>query len=802
MNAFVRALGTVFIVVLSIFFLFGCFTFMLFQADAFSVPASEATFFQRINPWNTIKIIIEFGFVEAAILVNKYLISRYMSYIITAVLLVLFIIVMDKLFILAVRALQLKHKDTKLYGSASLADKKELKKKNLLNNTGIIFCQTDEAEFKQKRLPKPSKRKFGNQSMLYNVSYNRWAQNPTTYVQKRYGDIIASALGEHAMIFGTTGGGKGVCCHIPTLFAWQGSIVDFSPKSEEFAITSNHRSKFSRAMKFDPEHPKESFHINPLIYIQRGGSTIAEVQDLAETLCPDANSSSQDPYWNTQGKRLFSGICIYILYCMPKERKNLASVYAFFYTYMEALDEDEKDLRSGEAPNAEMNHSQKIIYQYVLALRKFMERFDVETYKEDMIAKHGADFDVDLSTDEARKYLDENDKITLEYALNTLTDFTTTNSKEFLSIKNMLTSRLTVLSDPNVQEITSRSDFRFEDFQSGVENEHGQLVPLSLYNVCSLSGLKRLAPLLRIVYQQMFHTLTKNYSESELKRNFQLLFYFDEFYLLGKMDFILEALTLARGYKMTFVISTQTVQNLVSVYGDANIFEDNTNKKVVLQVNSDDTAKKIEAILGTENRVEKNYSYSGDIALDHRNETISYQQVGRSVMTSEEIRRMDGNDCIFIATGPLQSTRPYKAKLIRYYADKRFSRLYKDRRGNMLPPADMDENRPYERNVKEGQMRYGVDPNGWFFVSANEETFEETEKGGYVGGLHANVVVENAQMSDGGTRQVVNDIPHVEEEKKSDLLHGDGPEIEDVQELEVNMWTVAEVRAKKEARDE
>ena len=121
-------------------------------------------------------------------------------------------------------------------------------------------------------------------------------------------------------------------------------------------------------------------------------------------------------------------------------------------------------------------------------------------------------------------------------------------SRQLSSVVSTMMSNLQVIADPNVQEVTSRSDFTMEDFVDGVADDTGKKRPVSLYLCMSLASMQRLIPIMKIFYEQAITLLTRCTPEECKKRPYRLLLIFDEFRQMGKMDIVEKALALSAGF--------------------------------------------------------------------------------------------------------------------------------------------------------------------------------------------------------------------------------------------------------------
>lgn len=593
------------------------------------------------------------------------------------------------------------NKKTTLHGSSKWATEKELAEAGLLHGTGLVLGQTYDATYKETK-KKPPKRKKGESRAEFAERKARFDPLEKNMSFVKPGRLITQEKNAHTLIVGSTRSGKGVSVIIPTEFLWQESMIIFDPKAEGWDIAGNFRSRFSFCFKFEPEKPNESIHYNPLLSIRRGRQTIPDIQNLSYILIPN-NENEKDPFWNNEARKLFAAVVGYVIYCEPPERKTFAQVYSIFSNTEALQDEDESDEDEGLSMvkrylNSYAKKADKYIQERALPIdldNKLRNKDKLSSKEREILEK------------QAKGYLDEDDRNSLRRIQQDLIYFANCEDKQLSSVVSTMTSQLQVIADPNVQAITDRSDFIMDDFVRGVKAEDGKLHPLTLYLVASASSIQRLVPLFKIFYEQAITLLTR---ELEMKRPYRLLLMFDEFRQLGKMEIVEKALALTAGYGILCCIAVQTFAQLRVLYQDEAMFIDNFAYQVVLKVNDEQTCAKIERILGQATKQHWSESYSGNanmMTTTGRNRQV--QEVGRSLMTAEEVRTMPDNELLIISSG----MHPYKGKKVRYYLDERFRRLYLDKKGHKLPVPKMEDNYPHPETIDKDGVNHGIDGEGW-----------------------------------------------------------------------------------------
>lgn len=616
------------------------------------------------------------------------------------------------------------NKKTSLHGSAKWATDEELEDMGLLGNTGVVLGQTFNADYEAEER-KPPERKRGESVEDFRDRQLRWSPGKD-FTLRRPGDLIMQQANAHTLIVGSTRSGKGVGCIIPTAFKWPESIIILDPKEENWQVTASFRARFSYTFKFQPENPKESIHYNPLLSIRRGVATMPDIQNLCLSLIA-LNAESKDPFWDNEARKLLAAVIGYVIYCMPPEKKTFREVYSIFTADdpdLKAEKEAEAALtEDGEEMQADKSAVQERLEFYANNTAKFIDEAKQHLMMSDDLKEQYLDrFSQSKKVREkiekrATGLLMKEDLDNLDRIKQDLAYFASCEQRQLSSVVSTMMSNLQVIADPNVQMVTDRSDFMIEDFLDGITDDSGKARPISLYLVTSLASMQRLMPIMKIFYEQAITLLTRELK----KRPYRLLLVFDEFRQMGKMEIVERALALSAGYGVLCMIVIQSYEQLKTLYQSDALFTDNFAYQVILRVNDPVTCKKIEEMLGQKTERYKKMNTSGNMGeIIHRHESFDIQELGRSLMTAEEVRTMPDDEEVIIASG----MHPYKAKKVRYYLDRRFTPLYKTKngKGSPYPEPKLEDNYPHpeilDKDPKTGKliMKGGLDREGWHLL--------------------------------------------------------------------------------------
>jgi type IV secretion system protein VirD4 len=189
------------------------------------------------------------------------------------------------------------------HGSARWASEADLRKVGLLDQAGVVLCQTQDARY--------TSRPDGKGGV-------RWAM-------KRPGQLVRHSGPEHVLVFAPTRSGKGIGTVVPTLLCWEASTVVFDIKKELWTLTAGWRRKFSHCWRFEPM-ASDSVRYNPLLEIRRGESEVRDAQTVAETLI-DPDGAKEKDHWKISGAALLTGAILHVLYA--EQDKSLRGLAAF-----------------------------------------------------------------------------------------------------------------------------------------------------------------------------------------------------------------------------------------------------------------------------------------------------------------------------------------------------------------------------------------------------------------------------------------------------------------------------------------
>lgn len=457
---------------------------------------------------------------------------------------------------------------------------------------------------------------------------------------------------EHIIAFAPTRSGKGVGLVIPTLLAWQGSVLVHDIKGENWALTAGYRQSIGqRCLKFAPTlSDGTSCHFNPLNEIRIGtDKEVADTQNIA-TMIVDPDGKGLNDHWAKTGFALLVGVILHVLYAEEIKDKTLKSV---------------ANLLSDPT------------------LTSVDELFEhMKTYEHDKLNVRGW---VDLQGKPTRTH-----PVVAQSAQEMLNKA----DNEKSGVISTAMSFLSLYRDPVVAENVSRSDFSIPDLMGDAKGE--KVPPVSLYLVVPPSDKDRLKPLIRLILNQVVRRLTESmeFKGGRSVDGFQhrLLLMIDEFPSLGKLDIFVESLAYVAGYGMKMYLICQDTAQLYKEYGKDETIIANCHVRVVYAPNRLETAEWLSKILGKKTLVTENttFSYNGQFLPYQTGMSGGLQYQGRELLTVEEVMALRGpikdargNIVVPGAMITLMAGKPpvYGTQML-YFKDPEFLRRAK------IPPPD------------------------------------------------------------------------------------------------------------------
>ena len=267
-------------------------------------------------------------------------------------------------------------------------------------------------------------------------------------------------------------------------------------------------------------------------------------------------------------------------------------------------------------------------------------------------------------------------------------------------------------NDPLVRDVTSKSDFSITDLRRN---------PASIYIVIAQGHLKRLAPLVRLLFQQIINLISESEPDEANGEKYQVLFVLDEFRSLGSMHALVEGITAVGGHGGRLMIVVQNLANLYENYGryGAETFISNCDIQVYMSPNDKETPEYISASIGDYTRPQTSKSWKGGEL------STSYQEreEGARLIRPEEVRKLPREKVIILVRG----MSPIRTNRVSYFKDSKLAPIWKKQKGEFPDPAPLPDY--YDEGYGAGGSHAPVPPHlAARQADAEVSTTHETER--------------------------------------------------------------------------
>ena len=214
-----------------------------------------------------------------------------------------------------------------------------------------------------------------------------------------------------------------------------------------------------------------------------------------------------------------------------------------------------------------------------------------------------------------------------------------TGERELSSVWTTVIRPLSLYADPLIAASTDASTLDLEDLQHGPE-------PLSLYLLApSPRSLERLHPIYRVIVDVAMARLTDRAVSATARR---LLVCAEEMPAYGYMPSLNKGASDMAGYGIKGFFVAQDLDQFEDVYGQKNTIWGNTETKIFHAPDNERTAERISRyILGAATVANPVASRQGFL----RDGSVSYQQVERPLLTTDEVQALDPSQMIVRRTG-------------------------------------------------------------------------------------------------------------------------------------------------------
>ena len=246
--------------------------------------------------------------------------------------------------------------------------------------------------------------------------------------------------------------------------------------------------------------------------------------------------------------------------------------------------------------------------------------------------------------------------------------------KTYGSILSSLQSKLGKFDSKDIAEVTSTDTINFEDI--GTKKTAVYVISSDTHTAYDF--------LLTIFFSQMIQQLY-NYADLNGGRlKVPVFFILDEFANIGRIPDFDKKISTSRSRGIQFSVILQNLDQLEAVYEKSyETIIGNCDTHVFLGSNSYKTVEYFSKALGEKTIFRQSKSTNRDKHWHKQGYSDSEQLMGRALMTPDELRRMDNDDCIIFEKG----IKPIRARKYYYFVKKR---LYQDLQAYTLDHNNFD----------------------------------------------------------------------------------------------------------------
>ena len=226
--------------------------------------------------------------------------------------------------------------------------------------------------------------------------------------------------------------------------------------------------------------------------------------------------------------------------------------------------------------------------------------------------------------------------------------------KTYGSILSSLQSKLGKFDSKEIAELTSTDTINFED----IGNKKTAVYVISSDTHTAYDFL------LTIFFSQMIQQLYDYADQNGGRLKEQTFFILDEFANIGKIPDFDKKISTSRSRKISFSVILQNIDQLEAVYEKSyETIMGNCDTHVFLGSNSFKTVEYFSKALGEKTIGRDSVSVNKDKQNHKTGKSVSDQVMARALMTPDELRRMDNDECIIFEKG----IKPVKANKFYYF---------------------------------------------------------------------------------------------------------------------------------------
>jgi len=422
-------------------------------------------------------------------------------------------------------------------------------------------------------------------------------------------------------VFAPPSAGKTSAIVIPNLLTLPQSSIVTDIKAELYKKTSQYRKEKlgNEIYVFSPYGTDNNYNFNPfakeLINDLIFDDKMVLVKEIANVIF---EKEQGDPHWSESAKMIFIMFAIYDI-----EKKGETNLY---------------ELQRYPKKSAEELLTPE--YQELKQMIEEEQEIVIDDLK--MFFKQVTnDEDINLITSDYARSLER------------------TNSKEFKSIVSTYSRKMDIFTDNRIKEIVSSNSFPLNDLKK--KN-------ITIYTVMKEKDIPALTPLIKVWKKYIIQNLME---EENTNENERVIFYEDEFIRLGKIESLVEAPALARGYNLKFIYIAQNPSQVTRVYSPEHLKElmGSVAYNIFFAMSDVEEAERTAKAIGnlTRNKVSENSQATKLFGSKNKS------QEGYGLITPQDLLNLKDDEVLILVYR--HTATPIKAKVNYWFKDSSLKRI-------------------------------------------------------------------------------------------------------------------------------
>ena len=438
------------------------------------------------------------------------------------------------------------------------------------------------------------------------------------------------------------GTGKTVAVAIPNLLTCSWSMIVNDVKNELWELTSLHRQKFQKVIRFAPTE-KGSSCWNPFNELPESfGEQLIFLNRISSVIYPTTGDPDKD-HWPLSARTLFTFFALVAI--LGHEDAGYSD---------DASDNDNtehnEDTSNNENAGYDGNNQDAVDNEDSIDIESGRDKLTFFSIRKTILSTEDIQ---GFAADYIDDFKETSDKYLNNFIFENVNSILQFSEKEFGSVVSTTKTALEVFNDPYIQKSMATSDFNIRELRES---------KLTIYLSSNMKDSERVQPITRLFIELATVELLSDKPTNDQK----VLILADEFVKMGKMTQLIKAPDLSRGQKLAVIFIMQSLSQPVEVYGAevTKTLVSTTAFKVVFTQLSADTMKEISNLIGTEtikkaNESRKNKFAGGGI------ESVSLSESGEPLIRPQDVGALKSDEVLIIVQG--YNTRPIKATSCRWF---------------------------------------------------------------------------------------------------------------------------------------